>query len=365
METLVKSSLNDFFCGRRCLITGHTGFKGSWLTTWLDMLGAKIFGFALAPDTIPSVFEILSLENIVEQAIADIRDYNSILAFVKECRPEIVFHMAAQPLVCRSYNEPKLTYDTNVGGTTNLIEALRIVDCAKVIIIVTTDKVYENRENLDGYRESDRLGGYDPYSSSKACTELVAKSYYDAFLEPKGKTFLSTARSGNVIGGGDWSKDRIVPDCVRALTNGQEIPVRSPSSVRPWQHVLEPLFGYLILAAQMWSGGQKFSASWNFGPNYQDTCTVQELVELIISAWGSGSWKDISSENQVHETQLLKLNSEKARSYLSWRSFYNYIDAIKETIAWYRYYYSSGKHMLNFTRKQIRNYEYRHLKRNT
>ncbi|MFX0196553.1 MAG: CDP-glucose 4,6-dehydratase [Candidatus Hodarchaeota archaeon] len=364
MEMLARSNLNNFFRGKRILITGHTGFKGSWLTTWLHMLGAKIFGYALAPDTRPSMFEILSLEKVVEQTISDIRDYNSVLAFIKEHKPEIAFHLAAQPLVRRSYDEPKLTHETNVGGTVNLLEALKAIDSTRVIIIVTTDKVYENREWVWGYRENDPLGGHDPYSTSKACTELVARSYYDAFFKAKGKTFLSTVRSGNVIGGGDWSKNRIVPDCVKALRDEKGIPVRSPSSVRPWQHVLEPLYGYLTLAAKMWTNGDQFTGSWNFGPEHGSNCTVKELVELIISAWGSGSWKDASSNNAAHETRLLKLNSEKAKSFLSWSGIYDYKEAINETIAWYRYYYSSGNDVLEFTKRQIRKYEKRRLRSN-
>ncbi|MFX0196648.1 MAG: CDP-glucose 4,6-dehydratase [Candidatus Hodarchaeota archaeon] len=356
METLVKSHFNDFFRGKKILITGNTGFKGSWLTTWLEMLGAKVFGYALPPDTIPAIFRTLSLENIVEQTISDIRDYDSILAFIKECRPEIVFHLAAQPLIRRSYIEPKLTYDTNVGGTVNLLEALRVVDCTRVIIIVTTDKVYENREWVWGYRENDPLGGHDPYSASKACTELVARSYYGAFFKGKGKTFLSTVRSGNVIGGGDWSKDRIVPDCVKALRDNKEIPVRSPSSIRPWQHVLEPLCGYLTLAVQMWTNGDKFSDSWNFGPESRSCCTVQELVEHIINAWGNGSWKDVSSKNHMYEANLLKLNSDKSQSYLSWRPIYDHKEAIAVTVHWYYRYYCCSDDMWDFTKNQIKTY---------
>lgn len=357
METFLKTNFSDSFRGKRILITGDTGFKGSWLSTWLHMLGAKIFGYALAPDTTPSIFDILSIENLIEQKIADIRDYDCIHACIKEFRPEIVFHLAAQPLVRRSYSEPRLTYETNVGGTVNLLEALKIFDCARTIIIVTSDKVYENREWIWGYRENDRLGGFDPYSASKACIELVAKSYYEAFFKQKGRTVLSTVRAGNIIGGGDWSADRIVPDCVAALKDKKEIAVRSPSSIRPWQYVLEPLCGYLTVAAQMLTGGDKFSGAWNFGPDSGSCCTVQELVEQIVAAWGAGSWKDTSDGTQIHETKLLRLNSEKAKLYLGWRPLYDVSEAINETIAWYRnYYYSYGDNMLEFTRKQIEEY---------
>jgi len=270
--------------------------------------------------------------------------------------------MASQTLVRRSYDDPKLTYETNVGGTVNLLEALKNVDCSRVIVIVTSDKVYENKEWIWGYRENDRLSGHDPYSTSKACMEIVSKSYYDAFFNEGGKTFLSTVRSGNVIGGGDWSKDRIVPDCIRALKNGHDIPVRSLSSVRPWLHVLDPLSGYLNLASKMWEKGRIFSGSWNFGPKSTSICSVKRLVNQIIHSWGSGSWKDVSLNNQKHETKLLRLNSEKARHYLSWNPIYDYKGAIELTVEWYRYYYYVSEKMMCFTKKQIEKYVDAYLK---
>lgn len=356
MEDLVKLIFNNFFRGKHILLTGHTGFKGSWLTVWLNMLGAKVYGYALEPETIPSLFKILSLDEKVEQCISDIRNYDSLLDFINYCKPEIVFHLAAQPLVRRSYIEPKLTYDTNIGGTVNLLEALKTAGCSKVIIVVTTDKVYENKEWVWGYRENDPLGGYDPYGTSKACSEFISKSYYTAFFKQQGQSILSTVRSGNVIGGGDWAEDRIVPDCISALKDGKDILVRNPLSIRPWQHVLEPLYGYLTLAAQMWDKGDVLSGSWNFGPDLTNTCTVQQLVELIVSDWGDGNWRTFSGESQLHETGVLKLNCERSKSYLGWQPIYDYTESIKTTVDWYYYYYSNGKEIVDFTKKQIETY---------
>ena len=347
---------SNFFSGKRVLITGHSGFKGSWLTLWLNMLGAKIYGYALAPDDLPALFEILSLDRIVEHSITDIRDYKSLLEFIEYCKPEIVFHLAAQPLVRRSYLEPKLTYDTNIGGTVNLLEALKTVGCARVIVVITTDKVYTNKEWVWGYRENDQLGGHDPYGTSKACTELIADSYYNAFFKQTGTTFLSTVRSGNVIGGGDWSKDRLVPDCIRALKDGKDIPVRNPSAIRPWQHVLEPLRGYLTLATKMWDQGDAFTGSWNFGPDIYNTCTTQRLVELVIAAWGSGNWKDVSEKNQAHEDAVLKLNCDRSQSLLDWRPANDINETISETVAWYYHYYCQKKMMFDFSEMQIETY---------
>ncbi len=343
--------------GRRALVTGHTGFKGGWLCAWLERLGAQVFGYALEPDTDPALYQVLGLRARVRGTIGDVRDYEKLSACVRECRPEIVFHMAAQPLVRRSYDEPKLTYDTNVGGTVNLLEALRAERCARAVVVITTDKVYENREWLWGYRETDRLGGHDPYSNSKACSELVAQCYRDAFFRAGETTLLATARAGNVIGGGDWSVDRIVPDAMRALSRGEPIGVRNPGSVRPWQHVLEPLSAYLTLAARLAQGDAECASAWNFGPDTRDACSVRELVERVLAAWGHGSWRDMSAPGQPHETRLLKLNSEKAQHHLGWRPVYDYAQAIAATVEWYREYYAGRRDMPEFTRRQIETFE--------
>ncbi|MBE7558925.1 CDP-glucose 4,6-dehydratase [bacterium] len=356
MEALVRIE-GAAFCGRRVLVTGHSGFKGGWLCTWLERLGARVFGYALAPDTDPALYHVLRLRERVDETIEDIRNYDALLRLVRRLQPEIVFHLAAQPLVRRSYDQPKLTYDTNVGGTVNLLEALRTVGCARAVVVVTTDKVYENHEWVWGYRESDRLGGHDPYSSSKACAELAAASYYDAFFKGGGRTLIATARSGNVIGGGDWAQDRIVPDAVRALSSGRAVPVRNPGSVRPWQHVLEPLAGYLLLAGRLWSGDAGCACAWNFGPDPRSGCSVRGLVELVLGAWGGGEWKDVSTPDARRETTLLRLNSEKAEHELGWHPVYDCAQAIRATVEWYREYYAGCDDMRALTVRQIEAFE--------
>ena len=342
--------------GRRVLVTGHTGFKGGWLCTWLSRLGAEVSGYALAPSTDPSLCEVLELRPRIRDLLADIRNYEALHAWIEETRPEVVFHMAAQPIVRRSYVEPKETYDVNVGGTVNLLEAVRRTGTARVVIVVTTDKVYENREWRWGYREIDRLGGHDPYSNSKACAELVSQSYRDCFFA-EGRTHIATVRSGNVIGGGDWAEARIVPDAMRALSDGHPVPVRNARSVRPWQHVLEPLSGYLTLAERMWTHGPDYAGAWNFGPDNSSACTVGELVDLALRAWGGGEWEDRSDPRAVHEARLLNLDSQKAAEDLDWSPRYNYAEAIRTTVEWYRHYYEEAGDMLAFTLGQIENYE--------
>ena len=276
---------------KKILITGHTGFKGSWLTLWLTKLGAKVIGYSLEPPTKPSLFEILNLKEKIVHIIGDIKDEEKLKNIFKKYKPDIVFHLAAQSLVRFSYKEPKLTYETNVMGTLNVLEAVREAKSVKVVIIVTSDKCYENKEWVYGYRENDPLGGHDPYSSSKACAELVVEAYRNSFFNPKnyGKTHqvaLATVRAGNVIGGGDWQVDRLIPDCVKALSKGKPIKIRNPNAIRPWQHVLEPLSGYLLLVQKMWKEPTKYCEAWNFGPYEKDIATVKEIVEKVINLWG-------------------------------------------------------------------------------
>ena len=346
MEDMVNKQMiemnQQFWAGKKVLITGHTGFKGSWLALWINMLGAEVAGYALEPLTPHDNFVLTDLDKKINHRIGDIRNYNALQEFFKAVNPEIVFHLAAQPLVRESYNAPKETYDINVGGTVNLLECCRNTGSVKVIVNVTTDKCYENKEWVWGYRENDRLGGYDPYSSSKACSELVTEGYRKSFFNPDafathGKS-LASARAGNVFGGGDWQADRIVPDCIRALEKGEPIIVRSPHAIRPWQHVLEPLSGYIQLAEQMYKSPTEYAEGWNFGPRDSSFLSVGLLVDQIVKAWGTGNWQDHSNPDAPHEANILKLDITKAKSYLGWSPKWDIDKAIAETASWYRQY---------------------------
>lgn len=354
MEDMVNKQMTgmnqQFWAGKKVLVTGHTGFKGSWLALWLNMLGAEVAGYALEPLTLHDNFVLTGLDKRINHRVGDVRNYNFLQEFFREVNPEIVFHLAAQPLVRESYNAPRETYDINVGGTVNLLECCRQTSSVKVIVNITTDKCYENREWVWGYRENDRLGGYDPYSSSKACSELVSEGYRKSFFNPDtfanhGKS-LASARAGNVFGGGDWQTDRIVPDCIRALERGESIIVRSPNAVRPWQHVLEPLSGYLLLAQQMAENPAQYGEAWNFGPEESSFLSVGSLVDRIVKAWGEGSWEDHSKPEALHEANLLKLDISKAKSLLGWSPLWNIDQAIAETVAWYRQYPAGNMHDL-------------------
>ena len=354
MEDMVNEYVGrmnqQFWKGKKVLITGHTGFKGSWLAIWLNMLGAEVAGYALEPLTLYDNFVLTGLERQVRHRIGDIKNYDSLQQFFREVNPEIVFHLAAQPLVRESYRDPKSTYDTNVGGTVNVLECCRQSDSVRVMVNVTTDKCYENREWVWGYRENDPLGGYDPYSSSKACSELVTAGYRKSFFNPEafalhGKS-LASARAGNVFGGGDWQLDRIVPDCIRALERGEPVIVRSPHAVRPWQHVLEPLSGYLLLAQKMAENPGTYDEAWNFGPEESSFLSVGSLVDRIVKAWGEGSWEDHSKPGSLHEANLLKLDISKAKALLGWSPIWNIDKAIVETVAWFRRYRTADMHDL-------------------
>lgn len=331
------------YSGRRVLVTGHTGFKGAWLCEWLLGMGAEVTGFALEPPTDPSLFEELGLATRMTHHIGDVRDLAKLRSVFDAARPEIVFHLAAQPLVRLSYAEPVTTYDTNVMGTVNVLEAVRHCPSVRVAVMVTSDKCYENRETGQAYAEDDPMGGYDPYSSSKGCAELVTSAYRRSFFGPDSSVRIASVRAGNVIGGGDWALDRIVPDCVRALQADEPIEVRNPDAVRPWQHVLEPLSGYLLLASRLFGEGVAFDGAWNFGPDEQGTVPVRTVVETFIAAWGSGSWTTPQATGaQPHEAHLLALDITKAREQLSWRPVHSAEEALGITAAWYSARHAGG-----------------------
>ena len=334
----------EAFRGKRVLITGHTGFKGSWLSLWLAKLGADVHGYALEPPTNPSLFEQTGLASLMHHRLGDVRDQDAVLATVREIRPDFVFHMAAQPLVRLSYREPVATYSTNVMGTVNVLDALRRRGEQCIAIIVTSDKCYENREWVYGYRENDPMGGYDPYSSSKGAAELAVaaygRSYFSELDSPVG---LASVRAGNVIGGGDWALDRIVPDCMRALREGKPILVRNKRSTRPWQHVLEPLGGYLLLAAEIARARddadktryKALCSPFNFGPQTTSNCSVGDLVGEILRHW-PGTWNDASKPGQPHEAGLLNLSTDKAYRLLGWKPIWNFAQTMERTVTWYR-----------------------------
>lgn len=350
------------FAGKKVLITGHTGFKGSWLSLWLAKLGAEVHGYALAPATEPSLFKVTNVQDVlVSHHIADVRDHVALQQCLQDIRPEIVFHLAAQPLVRLSYREPRETYETNVMGTVNILEAVRRSDSVRVCQIITSDKCYENHEWAYAYRENDPMGGFDPYSNSKGCTELVVSAYRQSFFHPdrigEHGVSLASSRAGNVIGGGDWAEDRIIPDCVRALSNDEKIQVRNPYAVRPWQHVLEPLSGYLWLAARQWQQPGSFEGGWNFGPTGAGNVDVRQIVKLAVEAWGEGDWLAPEMPNDgLHEANFLKLDITKASSLLAWGPVCSVPQAVTDTMVWYRAFHSAFADMAAFTLNQIHEY---------
>jgi CDP-glucose 4,6-dehydratase len=328
-----------FWKGKRVFITGHTGFKGSWLSIWLNELGADVYGYALDPPTVPSLFVAADLENKIHSVKGDIRNIEGLKEAILEAQPEIVFHMAAQPLVRLSYDEPLLTYETNVMGTANLLEAIRGCAIVRSVVIITTDKCYDNKEWVWGYREIDTLGGFDPYSSSKACAELVVAAYRNSFFNPKeyGRTHnvaVATARAGNVIGGGDWAKDRLVPDIVKAISEGRKVLIRNPEAIRPWQHVLEPLSGYLMLAEKLYTKGTEYAEAWNFGPYDADAKPVRWIAEKLCSMWPDSQGFEIDKAPKPHEAFYLKLDCSKAISRLGWKPTWDLETALKKIMQW-------------------------------
>lgn len=347
---------NNVYKGKKILITGHTGFKGSWLSIWLEKLGAKVIGYSLEPSTNPSVFEICRLDEKVINIIGDVRDYSKLVKVFEEYKPEIVFHLAAQPLVRASYKYPRETYETNVMGTVNLLEAAKNTDSVKAVIVITTDKCYENKEWVYGYRENDPMGGYDPYSSSKGCAELAVSSYRNSFYNER-RIALASARAGNVIGGGDWAEDRLIPDFVRSISQNKAIAIRNPLASRPWQYVLEPLSGYLWLGALMLKNKEKYNSAWNFGPKDTDILSVKEILNIAIKSWGKGML-EVDESHNYHEANLLKLDISKAKSYLKWSPVYDVNKAVDNTINWYKIYYENkDENMYEYTLKQIHEYE--------
>ena len=354
-------SLKDFYKGKRVLITGHTGFKGSWLSLILKQFDADIFGFALNPPTNPRLFVEAKVGSIISSYIGDIRDYSKLLACLQKVKPEIIIHMAAQPLVRESYSSPLLTYETNVMGTANLFEACKNIDSVKSVVNVTTDKCYENKEWHWGYRENERLGGYDPYSSSKACSELLTASFRNSFFNPKEYhkhgVAVATARAGNVIGGGDWATDRLIPDFIKAIKNKETLIIRSPNAVRPWQHVLEPLSGYLLLAKNLVENGVEYADAWNFGPEDYDAKNVQYIVERICKLWGNGASSKLDNNLQPHEANYLKLDCSKAKAELNWTPKWNIEIALNSIVEWNKAYINKCN-MYDVTSQQIRSYFY-------
>jgi CDP-glucose 4,6-dehydratase len=338
--------MNEFkytYSGKRVFVTGHTGFKGSWLIKILKDFGAIVKGYALAPDTEINLYNEIHGDTLCESVIADLRDRDSLKKAVKDFQPDFIFHLAAQPLVRLSYQIPSETFEVNAIGTANLLDAVRLLDKKCNIVLITTDKVYYNNEWEYPYRENDRLGGYDPYSASKACCELVIDSYRNSFFNVEKydlhKKAIAVGRAGNVIGGGDWSSDRLIPDIIKALTEKKDIVIRNPKSIRPWQHVIEPLFGYLELGVRLNTNPIKYSQAYNFGPNTSDAFSVEEMVVRSINSWESGTYKIELNKNNPHEAGLLKLDISKAINELTWSPKFNAHTAVDRTINWYKNYY--------------------------
>lgn len=331
----------SFWENKKVFITGHTGFKGAWLSLWLKKLGAQVTGYALEPPTNPSLFTLSNLAEDIHSITADVRDFETLQKAFEENSPEIVFHLAAQALVRRSYMVPIETYETNVLGTVHLLEAVRQVGTVKAVVMVTSDKCYENMGWGRGYRETDRLGGYDPYSNSKACSELVVSAYRTSFFQPDNyashRVAIASVRAGNIVGGGDWAEDRLIPDCMKAILDEQKIVVRNPDAVRPWQHVLDPLNGYMMLAQGLYENGVTFSGAWNFGPEEEDALPVEDIVKKLCKLWGKKAVYEIrSNPNAVHEAELLKLDCEKAKTQLKWSPVWRIDTALKSVVDWYQ-----------------------------
>ncbi len=355
METM--TSLNDFYQDKTILITGHTGFKGSWLALWLQELQANVIGYALEPPTSPNHYEVANIENKMISIINNINDYYTLSSTIQKYQPEIVFHLAAQALVLPSYEDPLETFQTNIMGTANVLEAVRKSDDVKVLIGVTSDKCYENTDDMRAFSEGDRLGGNDPYSSSKACAELVIHSYMKSFFNKsinESDPLVSSVRAGNVIGGGDWAKDRLIPDCIKALSNDQDIIIRSPTAIRPWQHVLDPLHGYLLLAKEMHNHGRDYAGAWNFGPSSGAEKPVSWIVDNLCRIWGGEKNWVVEDEENKMESKYLHLDSSKSQSQLNWIPKWDIDTSLQYCIEWYRDYYESPEKAKRKTIEQIR-----------
>lgn len=361
MENMVEKALfnklQETYQGKKVFLTGHTGFKGAWMLKTLSLLGADVKGYALAPQTKDDLFYLINGDTICTSVIADLRDKKRLEEEMVDFQPDFIFHLAAQPLVRLSYEIPAETFEVNVIGTANVLDGVRLLVKPCTVVLITTDKVYHNNEWIYPYRENDRLGGYDPYSASKACAELVIDSYRNSFFNIK--TFdthqkaIAVARAGNVIGGGDWSKDRLIPDIAKALALETPVVIRNPDSVRPWQHVLEPVMGYLLLGVNLAAEPIQFSQAYNFGPHLSDALSVEEMLKLAINSWGSGSFKVQKEENQPHEAGLLKLDISKAISELKWQPKMNAEKAVSMTMYWYREFAKNRNEINGFTELQI------------
>jgi len=344
----MKNLFGGMYKNKRVLITGHTGFKGSWLALWLTKLGAEVAGYALVPPSSPSHYDLLSLP--MTSIIGDVRDTEKVSYTFKKYSPEIVFHMAAQSLVRRSYRDPKYTLETNIMGTVNVLEACRSTPSVKNIINITSDKCYENKEWIWGYRENDTIGGFDPYSASKGCSELVTSAYRNSFFHPeqygqRHQVLVASVRAGNVVGGGDWAEDRLIPDIIRARSNNNKVIIRNPHATRPWQHVLEPLSGYLLLGQKLLQGEKEFASAWNFGPKDGGVVTVGEIVEQFKSSWADMDYEIQIDSNNLYEADLLKLDCSKAHIRLHWRSVWDSLTTIERTVEWYKKYYENNEVM--------------------
>lgn len=350
----------SFWEGKVVLLTGHTGFKGSWLSLWLQSMGAKVIGYSLAPPTNPSLFVAAHIAEGMTSIVGDVRDYSALSSAIEKYKPEIVIHMAAQALVRYSYVNPIETYSTNVMGTVHLLEAARLTSSVRAIINVTSDKCYENREWVWGYRENEPMGGFDPYSNSKGCAELVTAAYRNSYFHPEKYTehgvAIASGRAGNVIGGGDWAEDRLIPDIMRAIVNGRPVNIRNPHAIRPWQHVLEPLSGYLILAQKLYEEGASYAEGWNFGPSDEDAKPVQCIVEKLTKAWGQGASWMLDESNHPHEANYLKLDCSKAKARLNWLPRWRLEEALGAIVDWHQAH-QAGKNMREVTLQQIAMYE--------
>ncbi|MCP3384584.1 CDP-glucose 4,6-dehydratase [Bradyrhizobium sp. CCGUVB4N] len=351
----------EFWAGRRVFLTGHTGFKGSWLSIWLKDLGANLTGFALPAPTKPSLFEAADVASGMNSIIGDIRDADTLINAMRDARPEVVIHMAAQPIVRLSYEQPIETYSTNVMGLVHMFEAVRKSPGVRAVVNVTSDKCYENKEWVWGYRETEAMGGHDPYSSSKGCAELVTTAYRRSFFNPdtynQHRVALASARAGNVIGGGDWARDRLIPDIMRAIEAKQLVRIRNPHAIRPWQHVLEPLSGYLNLAQKLFEAGPAFAEGWNFGPSETDARPVQWIVEHLTQMWGDGAgWQLDQQDNPLHEAHYLKLDCSKARSELGWKPIWSLEQALSRIADWHKVALQGGSAYAK-TLAQVRDYQ--------
>jgi CDP-glucose 4,6-dehydratase len=362
MENLVTmfDELKGAYKDKRVFLTGHTGFKGAWLLKIFQLLGAEVKGYALAPKSAEDLYCLIKGDNLCDSVIADLRNREKLIKEISTYKPDFIFHLAAQPLVRLSYEIPSETFEVNTIGTANVLDGLRLLDNKCNAIMITTDKVYHNNEWIYPYRENDGLGGYDPYSASKACAELIIESYKKSFFNfehyAEHLKAVATCRAGNVIGGGDWNKDRLLPDIARALGSNSKIIIRNPTAVRPWQHVLEPLAGYLLLGAKLMKNPAKFGSAYNFGPYCEDTLTVEEMVNLSVNEWGEGAYEIVNNTSNMHEAGLLKLDISKAMNELGYKPITNASDAIKLTVEWYKNYYANKLNSNDFTEKQIQHF---------